>query len=155
MAEREQVLAVVAHDLRNPLSTVAMGAQMLLDSLTEPDHAGDRRNVSAIRRAAERMDKLIQDLLDITRWESGQLSINPILQPLGPVITEVVEMHRLSAGAEKIGLSLDLAEPLPQASIDAHRFQQELSNPLGNALKFTPDGGSIAVRAQSNTTAGA
>ncbi|CAN5724555.1 hypothetical protein BH23GEM8_BH23GEM8_08280 [soil metagenome] len=148
VAAREHVLAVVAHDLRNPLSTVAMGAQMLTDSLTEPDHAADRRYVSAIHRAAQRMDKLIQDLLDITRWESGQLSINPILQPLGPVITEVVEMHRLSAGAEKIALRLDLDDPLPQASVDAHRFQQVLSNLLGNALKFTPDGGSIVVRAQ-------
>jgi signal transduction histidine kinase/DNA-binding response OmpR family regulator len=148
VAAREQVLAVVAHDLRNPLSTVAMGAQMLTESLSEPEHAGDRRYVSAIHRAAERMDKLIQDLLDITRWESGQLSISPSLQPLGPVITEVVEMHRLSAGAEKIGLSLELAEPLPRAAIDAHRFHQVLSNLLGNALKFTPDGGSIVVRAQ-------
>jgi signal transduction histidine kinase/DNA-binding response OmpR family regulator len=150
VAAREQVLAVVAHDLRNPLSTVAMGAQMLADSLTDAEHAADRRYVAAIHRAAERMDQLIQDLLDITRWESGQLAINPTPQPIGPVIADVVEMHRLSAGAERIVLRLDLGDPLPRVSIDAHRLQQVLSNLLGNALKFTPDGGSITVRARTH-----
>jgi signal transduction histidine kinase/DNA-binding response OmpR family regulator len=154
VAAREQVLAVVAHDLRNPLSTVAMGAQMLADSLTDAEHASDRRYVAAIHRAAERMDQLIQDLLDITRWESGQLSINPSPQPIGPIISEVVEMHRLSAGAEGIVLRLDVGEQLPRVSIDAHRLQQVLSNLLGNALKFTPDGGSITVRARSHNDTG-
>jgi signal transduction histidine kinase/CheY-like chemotaxis protein len=147
IAAREQVLAVVAHDLRNPLSTVSMGTQMLMESLAGAEHAGDRRYVSAITRAAERMDSLIQDLLDVTRWESGQLSINPRLQPLAPVLTEVVEMHRLSAGAERITLHLEMPESLPLVMLDHHRVQQVLSNLLGNALKFTPDGGTVTVRA--------
>jgi signal transduction histidine kinase/DNA-binding response OmpR family regulator len=146
VAAREQVLAVVAHDLRNPLSTVTMGTHILMDALEGPDHAGERRYISAIQRSAERMDTLIQDLLDITRWESGQLSIAPTVQPVAPVLTEVVEMHRLSAGAERIDLKLELANDLPEVRIDVKRIQQVLSNLLGNALKFTPDGGEIRVR---------
>lgn len=151
---REQVLAVVAHDLRNPLSTVAMGTQMLLDSLSEAEHERDRRYVSAISRAAERMNKLIEDLLDITRSESGQLSISPRVEPLGPVVTEVVEMHRLSAGAEGIVLHLEIAETLPPAAVDVHRIHQVLSNLIGNALKFTPEGGEVIVRAIRSESGG-
>ncbi len=155
IAAREQVLAVVAHDLRNPLSTVSMGTQMLTDSLQGPQHAGDRRYVSAIHRAAVRMDTLIQDLLDITRSESGQLSINARPENLEPLVTEVVEMHRLSAGAERISLQLVIDSPVPRTYLDVHRIQQVLSNLLGNALKFTPDGGTITVHVRRYEPGGA
>jgi signal transduction histidine kinase/DNA-binding response OmpR family regulator len=146
IAAREQVLAVVAHDLRNPLSTVSMGTHMLTDALVGPAHESDRRFVSMIQRAADRMNSLIQDLLDVTRSETGQLAINPRIEEIEPIVTEVVEMHRLSAGAERVALGLELIPPLPRTALDGHRIQQVLSNLLGNALKFTPDGGTVSVR---------
>jgi signal transduction histidine kinase/CheY-like chemotaxis protein len=148
LRERDQVLAVVAHDLRNPLSTVTMGSGMLLSSLPEQEHASDLKYVGMIQRAANRMEKLIQDLLDATRLESGKLRIEPRPESLALVLSEALEMHRLAATAEGIELRQDTSNALPPVLIDSARVQQVLSNLLGNALKFTPPGGEITVRAR-------
>jgi signal transduction histidine kinase/CheY-like chemotaxis protein len=144
---RDQVLAVVAHDLRNPLSTVTMGSGMLLESLAGSEYAGEQRYVHVIQRAAYRMETLIQDLLDATRIESGNLSIDAHPEPLPHLLAEAVEMHRLGATAEGVNLRLEVADGLPPMHIDSARVQQVLSNLIGNALKFTPTGGEITVRA--------
>src|SRR5206468_8451560 len=72
---RDDVLAVVAHDLRNPLNTVSMAVTLMLES-TPPERVQERRQVEIVRRAADRMNRMIQDLLDVKRMETGRLAID-------------------------------------------------------------------------------
>lgn len=150
---RDEVLAVVAHDLRNPLSTILMSCSVLLDGLP-PLEANDtasaeRRPLVLMRRAAERMQRLIQDLLDVKRIESGRLGVEPRAEVLGSVITEAVDMLRPLAESNGLGLYDEVPPNLPLALIDPPRIQQVLSNLVGNAIKFTPRGGRVAVRAEA------
>lgn len=143
---RDQVLSVVAHDLRNPLNTMLMASQLLADTL--PAESSARRHVAIVQRAGDRMNRLVQDLLDIRRLESGRLTLDR--RPIGAraLLLDAVEMLRSVATASAIDLVLETPDDLPRVTADAHRVQQVLSNLIGNAIKFTSKGGCITVRAQ-------
>ncbi len=143
---RDEVLAIVSHDLRNPLSAVSLGASLL--KMTETLSNEDLEQVEVIEAAARRMNRLIADLLDVTRLEGGKrLPIQPA--PLDPseLLREAEELFRSQAGAASISIDCDPVESLPLVYADRHRVMQVMSNLMGNALKFTPGGGSIIVRA--------
>ena len=143
---RDEMLSVVAHDLRNPLNTIAMGASMLLDMLP-PSPPLLRNHAQIVRRAADRMNRLIQDLLEIRRMESGQLVIDPHVTELASLIEEAMEMLHPLATAASLELRHQLAADLPRVKADGGRVLQVLSNLVGNAIKFTPGGGHITITA--------
>ena len=141
---REEVLKVVSHDLRNPLNTISMSADLMLEvALSEQTRV---KQLSIIKRAGERMNRLIQDLLDVTKLEAGRLGIAP--RPIAPaaVIHEAVEMLRPLAAEKGIRMESVVADDLPVIAADAGRVLQVLSNLVGNAIKFTPAGGSVTLR---------
>ena len=145
---RDETVGVVAHDLRNPVSAVKMLAAALMTGAEWETLSAERRErVRLIREAALQMDRLIQDLLDVTRVESGRLAINP--EPLTSVALLDGAMQTLRPLIEDAGLALqvDVPSALPKVSADPERVGQVLSNLIGNALKFTPPGGSIHVTA--------
>lgn len=139
---RDEMLGIVAHDLRNPLSTVTMGSAMLLDSALDD---AQRRYAELVSRAAGRMQELIQDLLQARQIESGQLRVLPRAQPVAPLVEEAVAMLTPLAEGRRIHLSAMLEEGLRPALLDNVRILQVLSNLIGNALKFTPEGGSVQI----------
>lgn len=142
---RDEVLAVVAHDLRNPLSTVSMAADLAREpALAQEDRS---RQLNIIRRAVGVADRLIGDLLDISRIEAGHLTLDCAPTPLAPLFEEVAEMLR--AQAERRAIALDVYMPAGEDLVwaDAARLRQVLYNLVGNALKFTGEGGSISIRA--------
>ena len=142
---RDQMLGVVAHDLRNPLNTMLMAAQLLADSTT-PD-SPTRRQAAIVQRAGERMNRLVQDLLDVKRMESGHLVVEPRRISATALVTDAVEMLRSLATSSSIDLVLEeTCDDLPAVCADVHRVQQVLSNLIGNAVKFTPRGGRITVQ---------
>ncbi|HWK88587.1 MAG TPA: HAMP domain-containing sensor histidine kinase, partial [Longimicrobium sp.] len=147
-AARDEVLAIVAHDLRNPLSTILMASELVYDQLTAPERAGERKHLGMIRRNAERMNRLIGDLLEVKRVESGRLVVEPRPADVCPMITEAMEMLQPMAAAATLALVPCTADGLPAVRADPVRIQQVLSNLVGNAIKFTPAGGLIEVRAQ-------
>lgn len=144
---RDDVLAVVAHDLRNPLNTVSMAVSLMLES-TPPERVQERRQVEIVRRAADRMNRMIQDLLDVKRMESGRLAIDA--KPESPVgmINDTIDMLRPLASGSTIRLEANVEEALPQVLADSARVQQVLSNLVGNAVKFTPRNGRISITAE-------
>ena len=144
---RDEILAVVAHDLRNPLNTVVMAAGLMLES-TSPEHAQERRQAEIVRRAADRMNRMIQDLLDVRRMESGRLSLEPRPEPVVGLVAETLELLRPLASGSTIRLDTNLAPDLPPVIADAARIHQVLSNLIGNAVKFTPRDGRITVCAE-------
>jgi PAS domain S-box-containing protein len=146
LRSRDEVLGFVAHDLRNPLSAVTMSASVLLE--TPVTEAQTKRMLKAILRATDQMDHLIQDLLDVSRIEAGKMQVDA--EPLNPrlVIGEATDM--LQPQAEERGLTLvsEVDESLPDVRADRLRILQVLSNLIGNAVKFTPGGGTITLRAE-------
>jgi len=144
---RDDVLAVVAHDLRNPLNTVTMAVSLMLET-TPVERVQERRQVEIVRRAADRMNRMIQDLLDVKKMESGRLTIDVKPEPPSALINDTIDMLRPLAAGSTIRLDTNIDEDLPVVHADAARVQQVLSNLVGNAVKFTPRNGRITVCAE-------
>ncbi|HJR64957.1 MAG TPA: ATP-binding protein [Gemmatimonadaceae bacterium] len=145
---RDQMLGVVAHDLRNPLNTMLMAAELLAGS--SPPDSQTYRHAAIVQRAGERMNRLVQDLLDVKRMESGRLAVEPRRMSSRSIILEAVETLRSLATSSSVDLVMDAEgdEP-PPVLADPHRIQQVFSNLIGNAIKFTPKGGQVIIRCKS------
>src|SRR5690606_15434213 len=146
---RDEVLRIVAHDLRNPLNTILLSAGVLgeLLGLAAEARPAEQRQIDMIRRSVHRADRLIQDLLDVARVEAGTLAVEPASQPAAPLVHEAVELYRPLAEEKRIRLEADLPESLPAVAADHDRILQVFSNLIDNAIKFTAEGGRITVRA--------
>ena len=144
---REQVLAIVSHDLRNPLNAITLAAQLLQMTQLVGE---DREQVEIIELSAKRMSRLIADLLDITRLEGGKrLPIEPERVEPESILAEANELFKAQAAAQRITLRHEVVPGTPPVLADRHRLMQVLSNLIGNALKFVPEGGIISCRAES------
>jgi signal transduction histidine kinase len=142
---REEVLAIVSHDLRNPLNAITLGASLLKMSDALPEE--DREHVDTMDISAKRMSRLIEDLLDVTRLEGGkQLPIDPQSLPVPELLHEAHELFKAQASANEI--TLQMRETAAVVRADRHRVLQVLSNLIGNSMKFTPSGGIVGVRAE-------
>jgi PAS domain S-box-containing protein len=143
---RDEILGVVAHDLRNPLSAIVLQAG-LLRRQNEPERRS-QRPAEAIERAARRMERLIRDLLDVTSIEAGKLSVIPTRAPAKQILAECIESQRALASSSSLDLRLDVPPELPDVRADRDRLLQALENLLANALKFTKPGGRVTVGAR-------
>ena len=143
---REQVLKIVSHDLRNPLHTIAMSTELLLEGGGPEEQR--KRQIAIVRRAGERMNRLVKDLLDVAKLESGRLSIQPRPTAVAPILSEALDMLRPLASDKSLSLEAEVADGLPCVEADAGRIIQLLSNLVGNAVKFTPAGGRVVMRAR-------
>jgi PAS domain S-box-containing protein len=145
---RDDVLAVVAHDLRNPLGAILMNAALMRRAEGEPDRRS-RKPADAIERSARRMNRLIQDLLDVARLEEGRLPVEPSPLSVRKIACESLEAHEPVAAAAHVQLRLEIADDLPDVWADHDRLLQVFENLIGNAIKFTGGGGMITVGARS------
>ena len=145
---RDEVLAVVSHDLRNPLSVIDMCAASLTDKLP-PDDEGAHSLVRTIKSSTEWMNRLIEDLLDVARVEAGRLYLDRHPQDLVRVISEATVMLEPLIAEKSLTLHEDLPDHLPSANVDARRVVQVLENLVSNAVKHTAPGGEIRIRAES------
>ena len=146
---REDLLAVVAHDLRSPLGAVLMGAR-LIDRFAEGGEPAARikKANAGVVRAVNRMSRLVEDLLDLARLGAGQtLSVNLERTDLAPLAAETVEMLEPVANAKGLLLENEVVQET-LVHCDRERVEQILSNLIGNAIKFTGAGGSISVAAR-------
>jgi PAS domain S-box-containing protein len=141
---RDDVLAIVAHDLRNPVHTI-LGAAGVVEII--PAGQAHDRHVHMIQRAARRMERLISDLLDVASIENGTLSVRKAPVDLAQIVSEVGELMQGQARERSINVSSEVEPGLPVVMGDHDRLMQVLSNLLGNAIKFTPEGGNIRIRA--------
>ena len=143
---REQVLKIVSHDLRNPLHTVSMSTSLMLE--VPMDEAQRVKRLQMIKRAGERMTRMVQDLLDVAKFESGRLGIDKRAIEVGPLVGEAIDMLRPLAVERSLRLDASIADDLPPVAADAGRVLQVFSNLIGNAIKFTPSGGHIAIHVE-------
>ncbi len=147
---RDDVLALVSHDLRSPLGTVQMSASFLLELLEEPGSTPPfQQQLKIIQRAVTRADRLIGDLLDVSRIDSGSLEVEHEPLEASQLLVETVEEHRPIAQEKNITLTTEWIGPPTIISGDRDRISQMFSNLIGNALKFTPVEGVVSVTGSS------
>jgi signal transduction histidine kinase len=146
VAARDRVLSFVSHDLKNPLNAVLMATTMLE---REPDPSARARHLSMIRRAGGRMDRLIRDLLDLSSLEAGRLGLRATPTDAAALVADALAQQAPLAEYAGVALVAEVPALVPRIAADRDRLQQVLSNLLGNALAFTPRGGTITVRCRS------
>jgi PAS domain S-box-containing protein len=145
---RDEVLGVVSHDLRNPLNTILMST-VLLGDLANERRSGAVQWIDLIRRAAEQMSRMIGDLLDVSTIDAGRFSVTPAQHDAAPIVAEAREMLEPLATAQKIRMEGRTAAGTPPVWVDSHQILRVLSNLVGNAIKFTPEGGTVTVGAEA------
>lgn len=145
---RKEIIDTVSHDLKNPLSSIKLGLQYLEKKISRNENYTDidvTKGLTIIFRSVDKMEKMISDLLDHTKLEAGKMVLDPTECNLATFTNEIIEQFRPIALSRKIRLTSDLIEDGTTVYCDQVRIEQVLSNIIGNALKFTPEGGEIHV----------
>ena len=149
--DRDDLLSLVSHDLRNPVNAIKMLASAMLRipshpvATTLPPSAAEYASV--MQQAATQIDTLIQDLLDVTRLERGSLRILRRPEAIGPLMATTADLLAPLAASRGVRLETEIEAGLPLVDIDPDRIAQVLSNLVGNAVKFTSPGGQVTLRA--------
>ena len=143
-AKHGDVLGMVTHDLRSPLCVIALSAQSIAESSDEP---ATRDAADDIVRAAARMERLLSELLDVARIDSGTLRIAKRPHDVRALLSDVSRSYGPLCSARALSLEVDLPDAPLAGSFDYDRIVQVISNVLGNAMKFTPRNGTIRLRA--------
>lgn len=146
---RRDFVANVSHELRTPIAAVRAAVETLRDgALNDPEAA--REFVSIIDRHTERLHRLVEDLLELSRIEARELKL--ALEPLDvtAVIRHTVDLFQLPASKKKIALHIQCEQNLPFARADRRALEHVLSNLIDNAIKYCPEGATVTVRARSH-----
>ncbi|MBG0813380.1 PAS domain S-box protein [Planomonospora sp. ID82291] len=147
-AMKDELMAVVTHELRNPIGAIRGYAELLAD---DPDLTDAQRTFTdVIDRKSAHLQSLVDDLLDLARLDAGHVTVERRPIDLDQVVRQAVDEHRPAADAKRLALVADLPVRLPMHA-DALRMRQVLDNLLSNALKYTPDGGTVTVAARRDS----
>jgi signal transduction histidine kinase len=146
---REELLGIVSHDLRNPLGAIQLSVALMQKKLPEQDlHGSLGRQLDVIGKSVRQMAALIRDLLDLAAIRAGKLQVKPAAQDAGKLIEEAVELMAPLAAVKAQTVRSERLDSALAISVDRERILQVLSNIIGNALKFSPRGGDVSVRAE-------
>ncbi len=145
--EVQRFYHTVAHELKIPLTAGREFAGIILDGLAGSISDEQSEYLRLVKDCFDQMSHIINDLLDTTRIETGKLSIHQRSVPLGPLITRILTEFKPVGEEKGIPLSSAVEPGLPNVFIDEHRIAQVLNNLPSNAMKFTPSGGEIMVKA--------
>jgi signal transduction histidine kinase len=143
---RDEILSIVSHDLKNPLAVILLSASRMLARSSLDTAEG--RHADTIKRSANRMRRLVSDLLDTAAIESGSLRIEAAPCSINVLVREAIHAALGAAGAAGVTVEAELDE-LPPVLADSERVLQILGNLLANAIKFTRPGGRIVVRGEA------
>ena len=141
---RDEVLGIVSHDLRNPISAITMCARVLEEN-PPADEAARRGLLATIRESTDSVNRLLEDLLDVANIERGQFSLDVSSQEPSQLALQALHMFEVEAIERGIALEARLPTNLPLAAADGARVVQVLGNLVRNAIKFTPRGGRVVM----------
>jgi signal transduction histidine kinase len=147
LATRDEFLGIVSHDLRNMLHAMVGFAELIAAGVLTDNHVDSvLMHVRRIQRSGGRMDRLIGDLVDVASIEAGMLAVTREVVDPAQIVTEAVDTFHAQAESQGISLLAEVVQPLAVVALDPARILQVVTNLLSNALKFTPRGGTVAVR---------
>jgi signal transduction histidine kinase/ActR/RegA family two-component response regulator len=144
---KSEFLAMVSHELRTPLTAILGYGRLLVRQVHGPLNGKQLEHQEAILRSAQRLTDLINDLLDVSRLEAARIELNPRPTDVRDVVSHVIAAVRVAAQAKQIRVANEVGPDVPPVHADAMRLHQILANLIGNAVKFTPAGGTVRVKA--------
>ena len=144
---RREFVANVSHELRTPLTNIRSYAETLVDSAGSIPPDMEKNFLEVILSESDRMTHIVQDLLTLSRFDSGHSALKMTSFPFGQTVEEVYNATRLEAQRHGHQMSLDVAPDLPDIVGDRERIVQVMMNVVSNSIKYTPDGGRIQIRA--------
>jgi len=143
---KSEFLANMSHELRTPLNSIIGFSQLMHDGKAGPLRPDQKEYMGDILTSSRHLLQLINDVLDLSKVESGKMEFFPELVEMKALVGEVRDILRSIAGSKRITVKTEVAPDLGAVTIDAAKFKQVLYNYLSNALKFTPDDGQVTVR---------
>lgn len=146
LREREEFVSLVAHELKNPLAAIS-GYRQIAARRVRPDDEQLQRPLQVIAEQTIKLNHLVDDLLQLSRADAGRLTLHRKATDIGQLVLDTVEQQQVQTNQHR--LHVDIETPLPSVSIDSLRIGQVLQNLIGNAIKYSPDGGRIDVRVQT------
>ncbi len=147
---KDTFLSTVSHELKTPLTTILGYVSMILEGALGDLNEDQRESLEVVHRRGRNLQSLISDLLSLSRIDAGRLELHKSYVDIGNELRGIEEVFSESLKEQNLVLKLDLSDDLPYISADRDRINQVLFNLVGNAVKFTPAGGSIGVKASFN-----
>jgi signal transduction histidine kinase len=142
---RTQFISEISHDLRTPLTAI----KGLLVNLIDTSSPDQRLSLEIAERETDRLIRLVNQLLDFSRWQGGRLTLDRRSVNIGEVARNAVALNKERASHRSITLSAEIGPDLPPVSADADRLQRVVLNLLDNAIRFTPGGGKVVVQVEA------
>ena len=142
---KSDFFSTVTHELRTPLSSIKMGISLLAGGREGPLTEGQKELLTLVKQENNRMVGLVNAILDLSKMEAGMMTYEIEQKNIVPLIDQVVKEMKPLVETKKIRFESEVAEKLPIPKVDTERFLQVLRNVIGNALKFTPEGGRVNV----------
>jgi len=148
---RARLIRGITHDLKNPLQVISAGAEIVGEEILGPVNERQRDTIDRIRSSARHLLSMVTDLLQMSMAEGGTLAIRPVRTSIRDVVLESTKDYAAPASAKGLSLNVHLNEDPLEAMTDPLRVGQILQNLISNAIKYTPTGGSVSVRAGERT----
>jgi signal transduction histidine kinase len=142
-SSRRDLVANVSHELKTPITAIQAHLENLLDGVEEPDP----RTLQVMLAQSQRLGRLVEQLLDLSRLESGEVPLHRVAVPLAPLVSQVVSEIQVARSDRSVTLASEVPDELPLVEADRERVHQVLFNLVDNAVRFTPPGGSVTVSA--------
>lgn len=147
--QKSEFISIASHQLRTPLSAIRWYIELLLAGDAGRLAPKQREFLNDMLASTVRMGKLVHDLLNVSRLEAGKLKLEPKRTDLRALVEDVVKAALPLMRAKRLRLEVDLPDDLPPAWIDSGMTRQALENVVGNAVKYTLEGGTVAVKARA------
>jgi two-component system, NtrC family, sensor histidine kinase KinB len=149
---KSDLVAIVAHEFRTPLTSLRMAIHLCTEEAVGPLTAKQADLLFAAREDCERLQAIVDDLLNLSRIESGNIDLHRRRVSAEMLVTLANDVHRLAAGARQITLRSEVMPGCPEAFADVDRLGLVFSNLLSNAIRYSPPGGEIVVRTKPETS---
>jgi signal transduction histidine kinase len=143
---KDDFLHSITHDLRNPMTSIRGFLKFLIDGVAGPITPQQHKMLETIDRASSRLLNLINDILDVAKMESGRKALRLSMTDLKVLSQRVLELAEGQAMRKNVKLIMDCAENMPLINADMELLERVIANLIGNALKFTPEEGSITIK---------
>jgi signal transduction histidine kinase len=140
---RRELVANVSHELKTPITAIRAHLENLLDGVEEPD----TETLQVMLSQSERLGRLVEQLLDLSKLESGDVPLRRERVSLAPLVSQVMSEIEVASADRDVNVSSDLPDDLPPVEADSERVHQVIFNLVDNAVRFTPEGGEVRIEA--------